>query len=450
MNQNQNSKEALQEKRAAVEAAFRKKKLSEQRALGTVEYMVENSAVDPHWLTSNGKFLNPSYYQDAVEERAIIKQCGFPICPNVIEKVWKQQYCIDLKSKKVYDVTQRKNFCSDICFSASNHFKNQLLTSPLWMRNKEKMPTFEVNLALTKGLRGDDISLIAAAVTDEDDISEDIAEGVVEKTVAKPKIVLKTELSPMVNPYEFVLKIVQQWLTVKSFMWLQRIDGASLGEDVECIQNQLHQMEINKHYANIKIINQPNLLLQVGLSAKYSDTKCEAQPSLSQVHAFFAGHLEYAVENANVDSKAIRDHTTRVIEKTEREVPIVIPLANVSSQKILRRKIVMDYLEKWFPQLATLTGLEFRRYQRDLTELVSTFNLTADTITFRPHEVPLICFVLLFLLSVRDPAIKERLITEPIKANVAKFLAVYERTMEEFEKDVDVLRKAFESRMDSN
>lgn len=53
-------------------------------------------------------------------------------------------------------------------------------------------------------------------------------------------------------------------------------------------------------------------------------------------------------------------------------------------------------------------------------------------------------------LSVRDPAIKERLITEPIKANVAKFLAVYERTMEEFEKDVDVLRKAFESRMDSN
>lgn len=57
-----------------------------------------------------GKFLNTSYYQDAVEERAIIKQCGFPVCPNQIKKVWKQQYCIDLRSKKVYDVTERKVF----------------------------------------------------------------------------------------------------------------------------------------------------------------------------------------------------------------------------------------------------------------------------------------------------------------------------------------------------
>ncbi|XP_057377902.1 putative RNA polymerase II subunit B1 CTD phosphatase rpap2 [Daphnia carinata] len=444
MNQNANSKEVLREKRAAVEAAFRKKKISEQRALGTVEYMVESLSVDPHWLTSNGRFLNPSYYQDAVEERAIIKQCGFPICPNIIEKVWKQKYCIDLKSKKVYDVTQRKNFCSDICFSASNHFKNQLLTSPLWMRDKEKIPTFEINLALKKGLPGDYIPLITAVVADEDGSSEDIPEVVVEKTVAKPKMVQRTVLRPTVNPYEFVLKIVQQWLTVKSFKWLERIDEVSLGEDVECIQKQLHQMEINKH-ADTRIIN--HLPEPLELAAKHSDPKREAQPSLSQVRAFLAGHLEYAVENANGDGKAIKDNITHVIEKTENEVPIVIPLANASSQKILRRKIVMDYVEKWFPKLATITGLEFRRYQRDLTQLVSTFNLAADTITLRPHEVSLMCFILLFLLSVRDPAIKERLTSERIQLKVAKFLAAYERTMEEFEKDIDVLREAFDFRM---
>ncbi|KAI9553659.1 hypothetical protein GHT06_021586 [Daphnia sinensis] len=444
MNENPNSKEALREKRAALEAAFRKKKLSEQRALSTVEYMVENSSVDPHWLTSNGKFLNPSYYQDAVEERAIIKQCGFPICPNVIEKVWKQQYCIDLKSKKVYDVTQRKNFCSDICFSASNHFKNQLLTSPLWMRNKEKIPTFEVNLELKKGLRGDDIPLIAAVVADEDVSSEDIPE-VVEKTVSKPKIVQKTVITPKINPYEFVLKIVQQWLTAKSFKWLQSIDVSSLGEDVECIHKQLHQMEIT--HADIKISNHLPEMLTI---ANHSDPDREAQPSLSQIRAFFAGHLEYTVENANTDGKGTEDNIIRVIENKEKEVPVVIPLANASSQKFLRRKIVMDYVEKWFPQLTIITGLEFRRYQQDLTQLVSTFNLTADTITFRPHEVPLICFILLFLLSVRDPAIKERFTTEPIKVKLAKFLAVYERTMEEFERDIDVLRKAIVSRMDCN
>lgn len=56
------------------------------------------------------KFLNPSYYQDAVEERALNKQCGFPLCPKLIEKVWKQKYTIDLSSKKVFDVTLRKVF----------------------------------------------------------------------------------------------------------------------------------------------------------------------------------------------------------------------------------------------------------------------------------------------------------------------------------------------------
>ena len=54
------------------------------------------------------EFINPSYYQDAVEERAIGKQCGFSLCSNRLEKVWKQQYCIHLSSKKVFDVTHRK------------------------------------------------------------------------------------------------------------------------------------------------------------------------------------------------------------------------------------------------------------------------------------------------------------------------------------------------------
>lgn len=54
------------------------------------------------------KFINPQYYQDTIEERAIAKQCGFPVCHNLIEKELKQKYRIDLKTKKVFDVTQRK------------------------------------------------------------------------------------------------------------------------------------------------------------------------------------------------------------------------------------------------------------------------------------------------------------------------------------------------------
>lgn len=53
-------------------------------------------------------FMNPAYYQDATEERALLLMCGYPLCPKKIEKVIKQQYSINLKTKKVYDLTQRK------------------------------------------------------------------------------------------------------------------------------------------------------------------------------------------------------------------------------------------------------------------------------------------------------------------------------------------------------
>ena len=54
------------------------------------------------------RFINPSYYQDATEERALLMICGYPACPNPIEKVMKQKYKIDFKSGAVYDVTFRK------------------------------------------------------------------------------------------------------------------------------------------------------------------------------------------------------------------------------------------------------------------------------------------------------------------------------------------------------
>lgn len=50
-----------------------------------------------------------------------------------------------------------------------------------------------------------------------------------------------------------------------------------------------------------------------------------------------------------------------------------------------------------FPQLTAISGLQFRECQRYLSELVSTFNLTADTVTFRPNEVPLLNLLLALL-----------------------------------------------------
>lgn len=56
----------------------------------------------------------------------------------------KKQYHISLITNKVYDITERKNFCSNGCFKESNFIKEQMLTSPLWMRNQETIPEFKL------------------------------------------------------------------------------------------------------------------------------------------------------------------------------------------------------------------------------------------------------------------------------------------------------------------
>ena len=38
--------------------------------------------------------------------------------------------------QQVYDITERKNFCSNYCFKRSNFLKAQVSTSPLWLREK--------------------------------------------------------------------------------------------------------------------------------------------------------------------------------------------------------------------------------------------------------------------------------------------------------------------------
>lgn len=44
----------------------------------------------------------------------------------------------------MYDITERKKFCSNLCFKSSNYLKEQLLTSPLWLRDQEILPKIKL------------------------------------------------------------------------------------------------------------------------------------------------------------------------------------------------------------------------------------------------------------------------------------------------------------------
>ncbi|KRT80397.1 hypothetical protein AMK59_8786, partial [Oryctes borbonicus] len=74
------------------------------------------------------------------EERAISKLCGYPICGKKIPDMPKQKYIISTKVNRVYDISERKNYCSNFCYQGSLFVKNQIESSPLWLRNHTEMP----------------------------------------------------------------------------------------------------------------------------------------------------------------------------------------------------------------------------------------------------------------------------------------------------------------------
>ncbi|KAJ9597283.1 hypothetical protein L9F63_011854 [Diploptera punctata] len=124
-----------------LEATLRKKRECNNKALQIIQHLVENT-VDDDWFLDSLKFISDSHYQDITEERAITDVCGYPLCSRKLKNIPNQQYRISTRQNKVYDITERKNFCSNQCYKASSYLKRQLLTSPLWLRDKEEIPKF--------------------------------------------------------------------------------------------------------------------------------------------------------------------------------------------------------------------------------------------------------------------------------------------------------------------
>lgn len=120
-----------------------KRKECETKALRVVFILSQERSIDADIFLKYVEYLNPSYYEDIVVERALNQVCGYSLCRKKISKP-KSRYKISNISKKVYDLEEYGKFCSTFCFDASNHIKSQILDSPLWLRDVEDLPKFKL------------------------------------------------------------------------------------------------------------------------------------------------------------------------------------------------------------------------------------------------------------------------------------------------------------------
>ncbi|ELU07401.1 hypothetical protein CAPTEDRAFT_223261 [Capitella teleta] len=138
------NEEAEQRRKDELREKIKRRVAKEEKAFRTVERLIEEG-IEAHDLIEAAAFINPTHYADVVEERSISFLCGYPLCDNRISNVPKQKYHISTKTNTVFDITDRKKFCSNHCFKASRVFSDQLSTSPVWLGEEEGM-TMEITL----------------------------------------------------------------------------------------------------------------------------------------------------------------------------------------------------------------------------------------------------------------------------------------------------------------
>lgn len=135
---------------------------SDARALKIVEFAIDGQ-LRPEVFIKCLNYINPSFYQDIVEERHIAEYCGYPICGYKVLHKPHKQYFISSKTNKIYDITERKHFCSNFCYKASNHIKEQIESSPLWLRTEQNPSKFRLLLAKENGIPGEEILILNKA-----------------------------------------------------------------------------------------------------------------------------------------------------------------------------------------------------------------------------------------------------------------------------------------------
>uniref|UniRef100_M3ZPH7 RNA polymerase II subunit B1 CTD phosphatase RPAP2 homolog n=1 Tax=Xiphophorus maculatus TaxID=8083 RepID=M3ZPH7_XIPMA len=143
-------------RREEVKERLREKLELERRALKVVERLLEDRVAED-FLIDCAKLITPANYKDTVEERFIAKLCGYPVCPNKLGKIPNQRFKISTKTNRVYDITERKCFCSNFCYKASKHYELQISKTPLWLRQHESGSSGEEVLLSERCLKEEDI-----------------------------------------------------------------------------------------------------------------------------------------------------------------------------------------------------------------------------------------------------------------------------------------------------
>lgn len=337
--------------------------------------------------------ISPSHYSDVVEERSILKICGYPNCSEPLKNAPKQHFQISTRTNQVFDLKERKMFCSNACFKSSNYLKEQINSTPVWLREKKDLPQIkfleddsvatkneherlQTNRIAFKENRVDYNSTFEGTEKNNASANPEKAEMA---TTAKPKSSTKKSVAVDVNILELVMIAMKNWWTSKSTDFIK---GEEKLEEVSSAVTAISE--------------------EVSL-VKLTD-------DLRKVDAYFKGATFF-------------DHGDfQVIEKETSEKQPILPVLDKNAQIALRRKIMLQQIERSFSGIEPVLDAKWSEVKVPIKDLVKTFKLTPKNIILRQIGWMLVCIFILHALAMKDKNIHMVLQRPAVKLLIEELL----------------------------
>lgn len=344
----------------------------------------------------------------------ILGLCGYPLCDNPRQEVkHKGRYHISLRDKKVYDLQERNLFCSDTCFRASDFYKSQLNSAPLWLRESEMSDPVTIYHRQTERsgespTEEQDNEEVTTCTTPADEgrvgVRKGLSRDVMEEFMKYNQVEENKTLSQTVSA------ALEQWFTIESFRIIYGDDqlklrlreaGSNVFEDGELTGNQLGE----EHQAGYRDLCRKLDLMDL-LDEQEEAEESELLPLPS--YEILRQHCleENSKMGAFMDGKqSYRPDTVRnVVEKTDNNEPR-LPLIDHMSQIAYRRRLVSDSLHKTLPDILKLVNISLNDINTDLKDLIESFQISSKTVVFKSEEWTLIAIIILKLISVKKSSV---------------------------------------------
>ncbi|KAK7070396.1 RNA polymerase II associated protein 2 [Halocaridina rubra] len=444
---------------------------AKERAQKIFLKMVEET-VDPDTFKYLVKYINPDIYDDIVNDRGASSLCGYPLCPNQYQNFLGDNL-YKIHNNSVYDITDRKNFCSDICYAASEIVKKQISLEPLYVRETaiDTLPNVKLpDLKNLEGLVGKYVDIggykdidatkykethsftsftevaenslkMCAENKEVEDLNksgemcekekydESISKDRLKRNIKKMSTVRKENPEPRISytycsdglsAVQKVEHCLREWMTFDSLRFLlgdlyvrgMLEDIGSNWDDFDTTAGMKLGVEAKaKYIALCRKLDEDERDDRAGPNLEGHEVGNRAQQPLPDYRQLQedAKKQRLKVVSFYEGTDQHEDSRNDSTAMMKEECQASLPLIDCFSQNEWRRSIVLDKFDKYLVPFLPLAKLVESEIKRLIMDLVMTFSLSPSNIIFKPGQWSLITLLALKMLSIRYSAIQHGL-----------------------------------------